>query len=172
MYHFRGHPHQSRFARQLPPGRGKPLWDTQCAPLRHSTVAGRPHPPRCARHLPLKGKAFGPPRAAAPTDYIINGPSAHLCRAGACPRRLFVFAILPHGGGKPPPYDIALIVRYAYRAALQFISPSVICFANATSLVRGRLFCRFHPPIYPENSPHRGTFSYIYWKSGGTAPFS
>ena len=30
----RGHPHQSRFARQLPPFRGKPLWGAHCAPLR------------------------------------------------------------------------------------------------------------------------------------------
>ena len=33
VHHPRGHPHQSRFARQLPPGRGKPLWGApMCAP--------------------------------------------------------------------------------------------------------------------------------------------
>ena len=33
-----------------------------------------------------------------------NERSTQYCRAGAFPRPLFVFAILPHGGGKPPPY--------------------------------------------------------------------
>ena len=33
VHYPRGHPHQSRFARQLPPRRGKPLWGTpMCAP--------------------------------------------------------------------------------------------------------------------------------------------
>ena len=41
-------------------------------PYEADITTGRPHPPRCARHLPLKGKALGPPKAAAPTDH--NGP--------------------------------------------------------------------------------------------------
>ena len=38
------------------------------------------------------------------------------------------------------------------------VSPSVICFANTTSLVRGRLFRRFLPPYTPKTPPIVGRF--------------
>ena len=41
---------------------------------------------------------------------------------------------------------------------LRPISPSVICFANATSLVRGRLFRRFRPPYTPKTPRPVGRF--------------
>ena len=88
--------------------------------------------------FPLKGGSLF---CVGRDDSARPGPCA--CRGRQAPRKYTPWgriANIKRRRGLAPPYNIALTAHYAHRAALRFVSPSVICFANATSLVRGRLF--------------------------------
>ena len=179
VHHPRGHPHQSRFARQLPyplcrcatspldkgsrpPGRGKPFCVGRDDPARPGPGACRGRGPgrlhlgqRAAalRRLASKracGRSLGPsgqftfsgatkehepvgrglaPRRGrpkgAPTEIRTTVGRDHWARRGPpgrralqMTRRLFVFAILSHGGGLPPPRADGDIGPYGARRGL------------------------------------------------------
>ena len=120
-----------------------------------SVTAGR----RC--HLPLKGKAFGPPRAAAPTDNAPDlPPGGKVARPEAVTDEGTTYRAFPVNGipQSPPCGGDSPLSQGGRARMVRPVSPSVICFANATSLVRGRLFRRFHPPYTPKTLPPVGRF--------------
>ena len=119
--------------------RGGPMWPpagAPCAPLRMVRPCRARPPRRGVRTFPLGGRwPAGPDEGAACGTFAVNGiPQSPPC-GGDSP--------LSQGGR-------ARMVRP--------VSPSVICFANATSLARGRLFRRFHPPYTPKTPPIVGRF--------------
>ena len=90
-----------------------------------------------------KGEGFGPPRAAAPTDNAPDlPPGGKVARPEAVTDEGTTYGAFPVNGipQSPPCGGDSPLSQGGRARMVRPVSPSVICFANATSLVRGRLF--------------------------------
>ena len=104
-----------------------------------------------------KGEGFGPPRAAAPTDNAPDlPPGGKVARPEAVTDEGTTYGAFPVNGipQSPPCGGDSPLSQGGRARMVRPVSPSVICFANATSLVRGRLFagCSLWPPLTRELS--------------------